>query len=710
MAETPAPGKTGMKISYSMKNQPVEKEILALEQKALGHYEAGRYAEALIETRKILDRDPAQIEAVNFAGLLHAEMGDLETAASLLRQVVQKNAKHFDAYNNLGGIMARMGQLDQAVDAFQTALRINPNEPAARDSLAHVREVRDNLDARIKQARGAIEEDPIAVGPRMMLGMLLLERGQAEESLRAVMTAVRMDPENIDAHNLLMRILSELMPARFDRDLDGALEWAFDSPFSYLEPLALLVPQHLILKHDLAGFIGESPALIDDGLIGGLARDPLFLKYLRQMRNADPGMELFLTRLRARLLDHHADTPEGLPEDLAGALAEQAFLGEFVWQATEEELAAAAALRDRAAAALAGPGEDTAALLLHGLYHELSALAPEMAEVPDGFSEPVRRVVEIAVAAPAQEAALRPGIERLEGDGDAGGAESRAAQAGHPYPRWAGLPKRPPVDLAAEMPRRFADMAPADYLAGEKTVLIAGCGTGWHPLNVAMLYRDSQVLAVDVSPDALAYAKRMAARHGIGNIDFLEADILSLDRLGRQFDIVECIGVLHHMADPAAGWRALSDVLRPGGLLKMGLMSEKARQFVHAARERVLNERAEATAEGIRAFRAGILAEGLGAGWDVLLQEPDFYATGPCRDMLFREREQRYTIPMIQDAVRENGLKFLGFELSNPTWAQLYEANYPNDRAMRILGNWAALEANMPAVILRYEFWCQKQV
>lgn len=708
MAETPAPGKTGMKISYSMKNQPVEKEILALEQKALGHYSAGRIAEALIETRKILDRDPNQIEAINFAGILHAEMGDLEAAAGLLRQVVQQNGKHFDAYNNLGGILARSGQLDQAIEALQTALKIRPDDQTARQSLDHVREVRDNLDSRIKDARGQIEEDPLGVQPRMVLGMLLLERGRTEDALRAVMAGVRMEPENIEAHNLLMRILSELVPARFDKELDAALEWVFESPFSYLDPLAILAPQHLMLKHDLGGFMGPSALPVDDGVIAALNRDPLFLGYLRKMRNADPGMEQFLTRLRARLLARHAEMPEGPLEDLTGALAEQAWLGEFVWQASADELAAASALAEPAKAVLT-EGGDAAPLLLYGLYAPLTDLAPDLTEAPGGLSEPSRRLVDLAAVAPAVEAALASSMDKLEGAQDVASGQAQTAQAAYAYPRWPALPQRPPFDLAAEMPRRFVDMAPAPFLDGKKDVLVAGCGTGWHPLNVAMLYKDSQVLAVDISAEALAYAQRMAAKHGIENIEFLQADIAGLEKLGRQFDIVECIGVLHHMADPAAGWQALTSVLRPGGLLKVGVYSEKARQFAIDARERVLNQKAEPTPEGIRAFRAGILEEGLGVGWDMLLQEPDFYAVGPCRDMLFRDQEHRYTIPKIQDAIRDNELKFLGFELSNPAYAELYRANYPNDKAMRILGNWASLEANMPGVILRYEFWCQKQ-
>ena len=740
MTKPTLPGTSGMKISYSMKGQgkvqgqaagpgalqnqgaaqsgmrPSHPDAKALEQKALEHYNAGRLAEALVETRKVLEIDPNQIEAINFAGILHAALGDLETAAALLNDVLQKQPRHFDAANNLGNILARSGQLDQAVEAYQQALKIRPNDEDARHNLAHVREVRDSLDQRVKDARAQIEEDPLAVRPRVVLGMMLLERGRPEEALRAFLTAVRMDPDDIDAHNMLMRLLTEIVPAGYDKDLDGALEWALDSPFTYVNPLAVPIAQHLMLKHDLRMFLGESPQPPDDALIGALDRDPLFLKFLRLVLNTDPGMEKFLTALRARLLHRFADAPQDTPMDLTGALAEQAFLGEYVWRAGDDEIQAVDALGPQALQAIGegSPGkspensEGAGAALLFGLYRSLGELARDLTASPADLPEPAARLVELTAVEPAREEASKSGFDKLGEISDATSSAVRAQYEEHPYPRWAQIPHRPPLDLARDLPRQFVDMEVADYLSGPKDVLVAGCGTGWHPLNIAMLYPESQVLAVDLSTSSLAYAKRMAEKHGIGNIEYMQADILNLGKLDRQFDIVESIGVIHHMAEPEVGWKILAERLRPGGLLKLGLYSEKARQIVLQARERIARDQVPSTTEGIRDFRTGLLDEGMGSGWDMLFQEPDFYTVSTCRDMLFHVQEHRFTIPRIQEAVKATGLKFLGFELSNPAYAELYQTNYPNDKAMRILGNWAALERDMPLVILRYEFWCQK--
>ena len=46
----------------------------------------------------------------------------------------------------------------------------------------------------------------------------------------------------------------------------------------------------------------------------------------------------------------------------------------------------------------------------------------------------------------------------------------------------------------------------------------------------------------------------------------------------RRFDLIEAVGVLHHLADPYAGWRVLLSLLRPGGFMLLGLYSAPARR------------------------------------------------------------------------------------------------------------------------------------
>src|SRR4029078_4879054 len=122
-------------------------------------------------------------------------------------------------------------------------------------------------------------------------------------------------------------------------------------------------------------------------------------------------------------------------------------------------------------------------------------------------------------------------------------------------------------------------------------VLIAGCGTGRHAVEVARRLKGANLLAVDLSLTSLGYARRQSSALGVGNVEFAQADILELASLGRTFDLIEAVGSLQTLAEPTAGWNVLSSLLRPGGFIFFGLYSESARRNIVAARNFIADER-----------------------------------------------------------------------------------------------------------------------
>ena len=187
-------------------------------------------------------------------------------------------------------------------------------------------------------------------------------------------------------------------------------------------------------------------------------------------------------------------------------------------------------------------------------------------EIEDVFT---RQVVE-----PNQEAKFKTVLPVLEEITDEVSSKVRDQYEVSPYPRWVNLGLRlkpaPISKVVEEIKLKLFDDAIKEVEA--PNILIAGCGTGQHSIGTAARFKGSNVLAIDLSLSSLSYAKRKTEELGIQNIDYMQADILDLGKLGRQFDIVESAGVLHHMDDPVAGWRVLTDCLKPGGLMKIGLI------------------------------------------------------------------------------------------------------------------------------------------
>jgi SAM-dependent methyltransferase len=96
-----------------------------------------------------------------------------------------------------------------------------------------------------------------------------------------------------------------------------------------------------------------------------------------------------------------------------------------------------------------------------------------------------------------------------------------------------------PWDIGAPQP---AIQRLADEGAFAGAVLDAGCGTGEHALLLASL--GLGVVGVDVAETALSIAREKATDRGI-DADFVLADALRLDRLGRVFETVLDCGLFH---------------------------------------------------------------------------------------------------------------------------------------------------------------------
>jgi SAM-dependent methyltransferase len=89
-------------------------------------------------------------------------------------------------------------------------------------------------------------------------------------------------------------------------------------------------------------------------------------------------------------------------------------------------------------------------------------------------------------------------------------------------------------------------------------VLECGCGGGHHTALLSSFARE--VTAVDLNTTDIALERNA----GASNVRFVEADIASMD-LGRHYDCVLCIGVIHHTDDPDQTFASLVRHCRPGG-------------------------------------------------------------------------------------------------------------------------------------------------
>lgn len=115
-------------------------------------------------------------------------------------------------------------------------------------------------------------------------------------------------------------------------------------------------------------------------------------------------------------------------------------------------------------------------------------------------------------------------------------------------------------------------------------VLVAGGGTGDATIFLAEQLKatDAEIVHLDLSAASIAIAKQRAAIRKLDNIRWVQDSILNLPGLDLgEFDYINCVGVLHHLADPDAGLQALKCVLKAGGAIALMLYGAVGRTGVY---------------------------------------------------------------------------------------------------------------------------------
>lgn len=445
--------------------------------------------------------------------------------------------------------------------------------------------------------------------------------------------------------------------------------------------------------------------------LAAIANDPLLLGLLESTAIAGVALERLLTSVRAGLLDvAENDDVNVSAEDLvaACAIARQCFITEYVFDLPDGEGLRADALRLRIEAAAASGGVirpfDLAVL---AAFRSLDSVAGREAVLERSWPKPVDAVLDQQVREPAEERRQRGSITALTPIAEGASQRVREQYEDNPYPRWFGLPPGSPTVSLDDMVRMafpFCSYRPSGK-AGGFDLLVAGCGTGQAAILFARDFRDAKTLAVDLSLTSLGYAKHKTRALGIAGIDYAQADILELGGIGRTFDAISAIGVLHHLADPEQGWRVLLSLLRPQGVIHIGLYSKAARRHLIAA-QAWLAARYTASAGDIRRARQD-LAVANEPSFDDVATYADFYTMSGCRDLLFHIQNHEFDIPRIQAFLAANGLQFLGFQVDDAARGKFWQ-RFGRDREADMM-LWHNFEMENPDSFKgMYQFYAQK--
>jgi 2-polyprenyl-3-methyl-5-hydroxy-6-metoxy-1,4-benzoquinol methylase len=110
-----------------------------------------------------------------------------------------------------------------------------------------------------------------------------------------------------------------------------------------------------------------------------------------------------------------------------------------------------------------------------------------------------------------------------------------------------------------------------DRLAAGIRMLDVGCGRGRILHRLAALYPRSRFIGMDLSPEAIEYARAAAARLKLQNIEFVAVDLSDFDATAEPgaFDFITTFDAVHDQAQPFNVLRGIHRALKPDGVYLM---------------------------------------------------------------------------------------------------------------------------------------------
>jgi predicted O-linked N-acetylglucosamine transferase (SPINDLY family) len=175
----------------------------------LQKYQAGNLKQAEITCKKILKKQPQNIDALNLLGAIFSRMGNYDSAITYIQKALNLNPHSSGAYLNLGAAFKARGQLDEAIACYEKAIELSPVYADAYFNLGNVLRDKRQLDKAIVCYQKALQMNPGDVEAHNNLGNLFKENRQLDEAIGCYEKALQLNPNYAEAYSNLGNALKD---------------------------------------------------------------------------------------------------------------------------------------------------------------------------------------------------------------------------------------------------------------------------------------------------------------------------------------------------------------------------------------------------------------------------------------------------------------------------------------------------------------------
>lgn len=685
-------------------------------------------------------------------GEIYFSIGKVEPAYAFFTKASGLEPGDYANYKGIGDCMVVTGRVRESLEYYSMSLNLNPAAEPVRTAYGHAlmslkkyeeaaklyeeglkisdsAEANNNVGVLLFETRHykqaivfmnkAVKKEPSNKNYWINLARAYFRNEQYNESFFTLYDALAVDPDSAFIKSQLSAMGRHLAFSSYSEKLKEALQACLNIDNIEHQNLSVVwmrlflmdgkygVIHKLTREYNYTDFKQKS----DITEIYGLLSDDFCAQALRLLHNQATDYEIFLRNLRRQTFDLllAGDDKNIADKDLKNifkvlcALAENFFMHEYPAAEDPEETRGILPLRKQIIEI--GKSDPKACALrlamlacYRPLYREEGDIVDLARALPDDLHAFWKSLVTLQIHEPLEELRLRetiPALGRLQNEVS---IKVREQYEENPYPRWRY------ANAQEDESKSFHFKKPYD-------LLIAGCGTGKQVIQERYMYPNARITAIDLSLSSICYAKRKINELGVGNIEFMQADILELGLLNKKFDFISCSGVLHHMQEPEAGLKVLLSLLKPKGLMNIGLYSEYARQTVVKLRDLVSEKGWKADRTGIHAFRDYINNLPQDHHLRYVTRWRDYYSMSMVRDLIFHVQEHRYTFLQLDDMFKRHGLAFVDFSFIFPDVLAAFLRKHPGKENYRNFELWEAFEKQRPeSFASMYQMWvCRKE-
>ena len=615
---------------------------------------------------------------LSLLGNINYELKEYEKAINNFESIIKIDSHFSDAYYNLGIIFKNINQIDKSIDNFEKCIKINPKKFEAYNNLGNIYRDRQQIETAINLYIESLEINPNYLIALQNLGVCLQDFEFTKYSIIAEKHIINLLKKNkilrpVDIVNNLIKFI--YLNKEYELIISDTIK--IKNGFS----LDKLIDEFLKIKI-LMQLIEITPITnlkIEEKIKDLRSKVLLKISSINNLKNAFKLMKL---------------------------IASQCYINEYIYQIKAEEKLVLIELEKelKNKFEINDVNKTILKVALLASYKPLVEfdLPAEILNIPE-----IKDLVDQQINNSQIEINIQKNIKSKEIK-NLVSQKVKIQYEKNPYPRWEKIALKTtpeiPVKHFNNLNLNFSRELINDW--DNINVLVAGCGTGQHAIATASKYKKSFITAIDLSINSLSYAKRKADELEIKNIEFVQMDILNLKSINKKFNIIESIGVLHHMDNPFEGWKILNDNLENGGMMMIGLYSNIAREHIVKIRNDIKSKSFNFDKKNIIKFREKIISSN-NLDYKLIKQSPDFYSFSNLIDLLFHVQESRFTIPEINKYINKLNLKFCGFE--NRELINLFSKTYRNHKDLYNLDLWNKFELDNPRIFAgMYQFWCQK--